>query len=717
MGRCGLLLIVACLSACGGGSGDSRAAEAAAVDDRSGAAQGADCSGFCADNATRLTPADVQQVLAQVVAEAEVRNQPGTAAVVDRVGNVLAVYQMQDADPLVTVTSTEEFGAPISGGLEGVNVVPASLAAIAKAQTGAYLSTEGNAFTTRTASQIVQENFNPGEINQPSGPLFGVQFSQLPCGDFSLKADPSAGPGPGPFRSPLGLSADPGGFPLYKSGTPVGGVGFIGDGNYGLDKQISGFDQNLDEVIALAGTVTFAAPLDRRGDVITAAGKTFRYSDWSIDELLADSAAARSNAEQRLAAQGALIEVTGYYDGLTIHTGTAFGHSDSGIMPAPQGQFQTADGESLDAFVFVDADGNNRYPAQSAADLPDGLESNALTQTEVETILREALTLANRSRAQIRRPLGTQARVTVTVVDSMGTILGMVRTRDGPVFGADVSIQKARTAVFFSSTGQTVDPSPAALLRSLPPPQYLAPVSDPAGLAEDVSGGFVEALLETSPLVSPRPAFSAYLDDLQRFLGLPLALEASGTRSAFADRSGGNLSRPHYPDGVAANPNGPLSKGRGEWSVFSVGLQSDLIYNGLVQHVAHVALEGAIPDVGNSCIGNTGFDPTALFETPVSVPQLANGIQIFPGSVPIFRGDTLVGGIGVSGDGVDQDDMISFLGVHQASEALSGAFGNAPQAIRADRIELPGNLQRLRYVSCPQSPYIDSEEDNVCDGI
>jgi hypothetical protein len=148
-----------------------------------------------------------------------------------------------------------------------------------------------------------------------------------------------------------------------------------------------------------------------------------------------------------------------------------------------------------------------------------------------------------------------------------------------------------------------------------------------------------------------------------------------------------------------------------------VGLQSDLIYNGLVQHVAHVALEGAIPDVGNSCIGNTGFDPTALFETPVSVPQLANGIQIFPGSVPIFRGDTLVGGIGVSGDGVDQDDMISFLGVHQASEALSGAFGNAPQAIRADRIELPGNLQRLRYVSCPQSPYIDSEEDNVCDGI
>ena len=36
-------------------------------------------------------------------------------------------------------------------------------AAIAKAVTGAYLSSEGNAFSTRTASQIVQEHFNPRE--------------------------------------------------------------------------------------------------------------------------------------------------------------------------------------------------------------------------------------------------------------------------------------------------------------------------------------------------------------------------------------------------------------------------------------------------------------------------------------------------------------------------------------------------------------------------
>ena len=115
---------------------------------------------------------------------------------------------------------------------EKIGLLPAPVriddqAAIAKAVTGAYLSSEGNAFSTRTASQIVQENFNPGEQNQPSGPLFGVQFSQLACSDFT-SAFNGIGPGPGPQRSPLGLSADPGGFPLYKAGVPVGGVGVLG---------------------------------------------------------------------------------------------------------------------------------------------------------------------------------------------------------------------------------------------------------------------------------------------------------------------------------------------------------------------------------------------------------------------------------------------------------------------------------------------------------
>ena len=35
--------------------------------------------------------------------------------------------------------------------------------------------------------------------------------------------------------------------------------------------------------------------------------------------------------------------------------------------------------------------------------------------------------------------------------------------------------------------------------------------------------------------------------------------------------------------------------------------------------------------------------------------------------------------VGVSGDGVDQDDMIAFLGLHNAGQSLGGAIGNAPR--------------------------------------
>ncbi len=65
----------------------------------------------------------------------------------------------------------------MSGGLEGIRLPVAPVptvnidhaAAIAKAVTGAYLSSEGNAFSSRTASQIVQEHFNPREEFQPAG--------------------------------------------------------------------------------------------------------------------------------------------------------------------------------------------------------------------------------------------------------------------------------------------------------------------------------------------------------------------------------------------------------------------------------------------------------------------------------------------------------------------------------------------------------------------
>ena len=94
-------------------------------------------------------------------------------------------------------------------------------------------------------------------------------------------------------------------------------------------------------------------------------------------------------------------------------------------------------------------------------------------------------------------------------------------------------------------------------------------------------------------------------------------------------------------------------------------------------------------------------------------------MQIFPGAVPIYRGNQLIGAIGVSGDGIDQDDMISFLGLANAATAL-GTLANAPVAMRADTITFDlggGRSTRLRYVSCPFAPFIGSNAQNVCQGL
>ncbi len=54
-----------------------------------------------------------------------------------------------------------------------------------------------------------------------------------------------------------------------------------------------------------------------------------------------------------------------------------------------------------------------------------------------------------------------------------------------------------------------------------------------------------------------------------------------------------------------------------------------------------------------------------------------DGIIEFPGGVPLYKGGKLIGAIGVSGDGVEQDEHV----------AVAGATGfDAPKAIRVDTV-------------------------------
>ncbi len=657
-----LAAILLLLIACGGGGGSGSGGERDRSDVEAGSSLADfDCDGACEHQS--LAASEVVAIIENGVREARRLGVNATFAVLDRVGNVLAVYQMNGA--LASTTINGQIGA--RGGLDG-GAVPAELAAISKAGTGVYLSSQGNAFSSRTASQIVQEHFNPGEHNQPGGPLFGVQFSQLLCSDVTTvnpqllgavrsgaKALSTLGAGPRPL--PLGLAADPGGLPLYKNGDLVGGVGVEFDGSYTIDRNIRDQDNNSEERVALFATLGFEAPSERIAPNINVAGRSLRYSDLTYADL-ATSSSTLATESVDLTALGTYRATPFYSDG-TVKAGVTYGTATSGILASSR--------VGIAAEVLVNQAGVARFPTRAG---------RALSAVEVDALLDSALLTAHRARAAIRRPLSTAARVSVWVVDTDGVPLGFARSQDAPVFGIDVALQKPRTAVFFSSVDA----------------------------AEKIA---------TAQARNGFGAFDDYLTPSQAMLGV--AAFADG--AAFAARSIGNLSRPFFVDGIDGNPNGPLSlpfpgnETLRSWSPFNTGLQLDLIFQRLVAPIGIPVFPQQLPD---SCSDRAVFGS-----------RLANGIQIFPGAVPLYKGDSLVGAIGVSGDGIDQDDLVAFYGASRPGLDASGhadlgdpTLGfNAPYPKRADQLALSVGDARLRYVNCPEAPFRDNDDQNVCAGL
>lgn len=83
--------------------------------------------------------------------------------------------------------------------------------------------------------------------------------------------------------------------------------------------------------------------------------------------------------------------------------------------------------------------------------------------------------------------------------------------------------------------------------------------------------------------------------------------------------------------------------------------------------------------------------PCTQGSQPASAHQ--NGVVFFPGSLPLYKNGVLVGGLGVSGDGVDQDDYVTNAGAQDFA---------APAAIRADQAVIDN--VRLPYLKFPRNP-------------
>jgi uncharacterized protein GlcG (DUF336 family) len=245
----------------------------------------------------------------------------------------------------------------------------------------------------------------------------------------------------------------------------------------------------------------------------------------------------------------------------------------------------------------------------------DGFGGEVLTQPEVEQIIDQVIASANRTRAQVRLPLGSGAKVIATVVDTRGLILAHFRMEDTLCDAVDVVPAKARSVVYYCRPG---GPFSAPVTRTLT-----------NGQALDFPNG-------------------------DAWPGFPQDPTGQNRGIALTTRTLGFLSQPFYPPGIDGTAPGPL------------------------------------------------FDLARLNQEPEQFvrwgneppdPGYQNGLTFFPGTVPLYKNGQLVGALGVSGDGVEQNDLIAFDG---------GAGFEPPPELRIDNFTFAG--VRLPYLKFPETP-------------
>ncbi len=504
----------------------------------------------------QLTLTDVQTIVAQAVTRATaLTSSPlhtnAVVALTDREGWVLGVWALNtnasSADPLVAD-------------------------AIAKAGTAAFLSSDNNAFSSRTAGDIVQQHFPPGIANTPPGPLVGVNFSQLGYSDINKFKAPgsviSYGSSPGltlvapPLPITGGMAGTPGGVPLYQNGQLVGGLGVSGDGLQPTDitPAIIG-SAAANEDVALAGQTGFQPPGTILGSQVFVNGIRLEYIESSTS-------------------LGAVIPFASL-------PGTHIAPFTLMASPAPYPYpVVTLGGET----------GELRQPLMddpSTVPLPNG--TARLSAMEVSNLIVTAANRARTTRAGIRLPRGQTAQVFITVVNNPNSngvppvVLGTFCTSANATrFSWDVAVQKARTAIFFSASNR-----------------------------------------------------------------------------AYSTRTVGFLAESLYPPGINNTPPGLF-----------FGLQERFSIITPVSITATNPVNGAVFNTSTNVDGN-----------------LPNGITIFPGGFPLYRNGVLIGAIGVSGDGVDQDDLIS---------ATGSSLFLAPVPVRADQTQYRG--ARLPFAKFPRNP-------------
>jgi uncharacterized protein GlcG (DUF336 family) len=608
-----------------------------------------------------LTPTEVEILLQRAAAASS--SSDGIIAVVDRNGAILGVRVESGVSPTI----------------QGNNalLVFAVDGAVAKARTGALFANDAAPLTSRTIQLISQTTMTQREIqSNPNitdpdstlrGPGFvapvgiknhfppGVQFtpqvdlfaiehtnrdSIIHPGPDRIKGTPDDITLPGRFnvdpahvppgkelRAPesygfvsgllpsaqsRGIATLPGGIPIYKNNTLVGGVGIFFPGETGFATEEN---SNLND----AG---FHDPTKR---------------DRSLEaEFVAFVAAGGSKAAgfpfPTVPGAPKLPGFTlpfGRIDLVGISLDLFGGHGLQGLRNLLSFGRRLGPGDPHDgANLPVNTTGDLVLPGEP---VPEGWlvmphAGGGLTAQDVESIIRRGIREARRVRAAIRLPLDSTTRMILGVTDLEGNVLGLFRMPDATVFSLDVAVAKARNMAYYND--------------------------------------------------------AAALQPIDQIPGVP-----AGT--AFTSRTVRYAALPRFPEGIDIYPPGP----------FSIFTDGGVLPNGRNDGPPLPA------SAYQSVQGFDAFNPGTNFRDPDNVAN-QNGVVFFPGSSAIYKdldGDgirELVGGLGVSGDGVDQDDDVTFEAVRRY---------NRPSTVpRADQVTVRG--VRLPYIKFNRQPHVPLEQ-------
>jgi uncharacterized protein GlcG (DUF336 family) len=585
-----------------------------------------------------LTAGQVQTLLERAAAATSTDN--AIVAVVDRAGDILGVRVEGNVSPAVT-GDTNVLDYSIDG-------------AVSLARTAAFFSSNADPLTSRTVQFISQSTITQREVNS-----------------YTFITDPNSTIGGPGFVAPIGIG---GNFPPGVANTPE--VDLFGIENTNRDLYVG---PGADGRLAANDESAFGPNTERFNISLAnvpggAAGSQVLVAPLSYSDTIMSPAQQRSTTIAHVASRGIATLPGGiplYEDGVLVGGIGVFFPGTTGFATEENSKLSANYNPKLPdlsmeaEYIALAAAGGskqagfpvgaiNGVPALSGFDLP--FPKIQLAGITLDTVgaggTQGPQTLINYVRNVFSLNTGNPNSGTNKIVDFAGDkLLNGKSAPSGwlvtPHAGGGMTAAQVQQIIVqgINTANQT-----RSQLRPLgSTTQMVFAVSDSAG---DILGLY---RMPDAPIFSIDVAVSkardvAYYDDPSQLKAID-QLPGIPAGTAFTARTFGYLAFPYYPDGITGAPPGP-------WSILNdPGTNPN---NGMNTGAAE-----PISDF-TSVFGYDAFHPDTTFHKSGAN---TSGVVFFPGSSAVYVNGKIVGGFGVSGDGVEEDDVVTAGGITGFSPA------------------------------------------------